>query len=211
MEEHTLVFNNATLMREGVQLVGGLHMSLNSGDLLMVQGANGSGKSTLLKAIAGLFPLAEGSIDWNGTPITQSEYYPNNVLYLGHKRGLRLNMSVLDNVKFWARMRRNSELVEAALHYFDLEAVVNVNCYTLSAGWQQRVALTRLLTMPSSLWLLDEPVANLDEGATSLLHSLIMSRIEQKGIVVMTTHAEVQGDQHKILDLNAVGGAGKVH
>lgn len=210
MEQHTLVFNNTTLLREGVQLVSGLHMSLNSGDLLMVQGANGSGKSTLLKAMAGLFPLASGSIDWNGKPVAQSEHYPNNILYLGHKRGLRLSMSVLDNVKFWAQMRGNNELIGAALHYFDLEAVASAPCHTLSAGWQQRVALTRLLTMPSSLWLLDEPTANLDEEATSLLHSLIMSRIEQKGIVVMTTHADVQGDKHKTLDLNAVGG-GRMH
>lgn len=210
MEQHTLSFNNATLTREGVELVGGLHMSLQSGDLLMVQGANGSGKSTLLKAMAGLFTLSDGSIDWNGTPIARSEHYPNNVLYLGHKRGLRPDMSVLDNVKFWADMRQNSELVEAALHYFDLEPVAHAACNTLSAGWQQRVALTRLLTMPSSLWLLDEPTANLDEEAVALLHSLIMSRIEQKGIVVMTTHADVQGETHKTLDLNAVR-SGKVH
>ena len=210
MEKHTLIFNNTSITREGVPLVRDLHMSLNSGDLLMVQGANGSGKSTLLKAMAGLFDLSGGSIDWNGTPIRKSDHYPNNVLYLGHKRGLRLTMSVRDNVSFWAKMRKNDELIDAALHYFDLESVANAPCHTLSAGWQQRVALTRLLTMPSSLWLLDEPTANLDEEATSLLHSLIMTRIEQKGIVVMTTHAEVQGEQHKTLDLNAVGG-GKVH
>jgi len=210
MEQHTLIFNDTTIIREGVSLLAGLHMSLNSGDLLMVQGANGSGKSTLLKAMAGLFPVARGSIDWNGDKVHTHAGYPNNLLYLGHKRGLRLQMSVRDNVAFWAKMRGNEELVQAALHYFDLEPVADAPCSMLSAGWQQRVALTRLLTMPSAIWLLDEPTANLDEEATGLLHSLVMSRIEQKGIVVMTTHADVQGERHKTLDLNAVGG-GKVH
>jgi heme exporter protein A len=206
MEQHTLSFNDTTITREGVALVSGLHMSLSSGDLLMVQGANGSGKSTLLKAIAGLFPVSGGSIDWYGAPVTQHAGYPNDLLFLGHKRGLRLEMSVLDNVRFWARMRKTDELVDAALHYFDLESVAHAECRMLSAGWQQRVALTRLITMPSILWLLDEPTANLDDEATSLLHSLIMSRIEQKGIVIMTTHAQVQGEKHKTLDLNAARG-----
>ncbi|MFO0109834.1 MAG: heme ABC exporter ATP-binding protein CcmA [Alphaproteobacteria bacterium] len=204
MEQHSLTLDNISVAREGVPLIHGLHMTINPGDLLMVEGANGSGKSTLLQCLAGLLPLASGKVLLGATPLTSTPDYPNNLLYLGHKRGLQANISVRGNVAFWARIRRNPELTNVALHYFDLEDVADMPCRMLSAGWQQRVALTRLITMPARLWLLDEPMANLDEGGAALLHSLIMSRIEQKGIVIMTTHAQVQGERHKRLDLTSI-------
>jgi heme exporter protein A len=204
MEEHNLTLEGIGVAREGVMLIHGLHMTLTPGDLLMVEGANGSGKSTLLKCLAGLMPLASGQIRYGAHPLTAHPHYPEHLLYLGHKRGLQINLPVRHNVAFWARVRGNPELTSAALHYFDLEDVADVPCRMLSAGWQQRVALTRLITMPAKLWLLDEPIANLDEEGVALLHSLIMSRLEQKGIIIMTTHAQVQGDRHKRLNLSAI-------
>ena len=184
------------LARDGIPMTAPISVSLEGSDLLAIRGPNGVGKSTLLKTIAGLLPAESGEIRVNGA-------WPSAVpiLYLGHKRGLVSSMSVYDNVAFWAAQYDARELISAALHYFDLDEVADVPVHTLSAGWQQRVALTRLITIPSPLWLLDEPVSNLDADAGELLQSLIQSRLEQGGMVAMTSHMNVQGDNVKILEL----------
>ena len=200
MISNSLVFQNLQVARDGQVLVHGLTYRLNGGDLLIIKGRNGSGKSTLLKTVAGLVPVAGGEIIQNGTTLTKdSQPRP---LYLGHKRGLNLGLSVADNVKHWARRTDNMELDHAALHYFDLEGLEEVPLHTLSAGWQQRVALTRLITMPAITWLLDEPTANLDRDGMELLHNLIQTRIEQQGIILMTSHADIQGEGFKTINIS---------
>jgi ABC-type cobalamin/Fe3+-siderophores transport system ATPase subunit len=72
MEQHSLTLDNISVAREGVPLIHGLHMTINPGDLLMVEGANGSGKSTLLQCLAGLLPLASGKVLLGATPLTST-------------------------------------------------------------------------------------------------------------------------------------------
>ncbi len=199
MKSNTLELNNLQIARDGQVLVHGLTYRLNGGDILLVQGHNGSGKSTLLKTIAGLLAPASGEIHLNGEP---AHRHPHRPVFIGHKRGLTLSMSVADNVRLWAEASDNMELYAAALHYFDLEGLEDVTLSQLSAGWQQRVALTRLITMPAFLWLLDEPIANLDHDGIALLHNLIQTRSEQGGIILMTSHADVQGEAIKKLNLS---------
>ena len=196
MKSNSFALTDLVIARDGSPLTAPISVSLAGGELLAVRGANGSGKSTLLKTIAGLLPPESGSIRVNGQWPAQVP-----ILYLGHKRGLVGSMSVDDNVSFWANMYQCAELVPAALHYFDLEEVADVPVEQLSAGWQQRVALTRLITVPSPLWLLDEPISNLDEEAGALLQSLIQSRLEQGGMALMTSHRSIQGEKVKILEL----------
>jgi len=193
---NSLVLDSVVVARDGVALSDPISLTLAGGELLLVRGANGSGKSTFLKMLAGLLQPLSGSIQLNGV-------WPRAVpvLYIGHKRGLVGSMRVYDNIAFWAKACGCPELIPAALHYFDLEEVADVAVQQLSAGWQQRVALTRLVTFPSPLWLLDEPLSNLDDAAAGLLQSLIQSRTEQGGMVVMTSHIELQGYNIKHLKI----------
>jgi heme exporter protein A len=199
MNSNSLELDNLRIARDGQELIHGLTYRLAAGELLLIQGKNGSGKTTLLKTIAGLLPSAGGDIRINGTPLRQALPRP---LFIGHKRGLNLSMSVFDNVALWARLTDSVELIDAALHYFDLDGIESVPLHTLSAGWQQRVALTRLITMPSIVWLLDEPLANLDSDGIALLHQLVQTRLEQGGIALMTSHAEMQGEKVKKLNIS---------
>ncbi len=200
MKSNSLELKSLTVTRDGALLIPTLNYRLESGEMLIVAGANGSGKSSLLKCIAGLLPSAGGGILLNGLPI--SDCARDCITYLGHQRGLSLAMSVMDNVAFWGRAYDRYDVVDAALHYFDLDDIADVPVRTLSAGWQQRVALTRLITQPGFLWLLDEPTANLDQQGVNLLHSLLEARLEQGGITLMTTHANVEGEKVKTLDLS---------
>jgi heme exporter protein A len=194
--------HDVALARQGMVLFSGVNLTLDAGDLLIVQGANGSGKSSLLKLLAGLLPITQGHVTLEDVPLHTHASFPHHALYIGHQRALYPQISVYDNVAFWANISGNKETIDAALHYFDLEEMRDFPLHLLSEGWKQRVALTRLLTMPKTLWLLDEPTANLDQEAIALLHSLISTRVEQGGVVVMTTHAQVKGERFKTLNIN---------
>ncbi|MFZ4542233.1 MAG: heme ABC exporter ATP-binding protein CcmA [Rickettsiales bacterium] len=191
--------DSVVIARDGAVLSAPITFELVAGEMLAIQGSNGSGKSTLLRTLAGLLPAHSGAVRVN-------ELSPTHMrpLYFGHKNGLSPSMSVLDNVSFWAKAAGYPELVGAALRYFDLDDIPGAIVNELSAGWQQRVALTRLITMPNTLWLLDEPTANLDAEGVALLQSLMQSRLEQGGIIVVATHFQMQGGNLKILNLSPV-------
>jgi heme exporter protein A len=200
MKSNSLELIDLHVARDGEVLIHGLTYRIEAGDLLIVRGKNGSGKSTLLKTIAGLIPPAGGLIRLNGEPYNLDTH--SRPLYLGHRRGLTPSLSVGDNVRIWSHLAGNDDLYEAALHYFDLEGLEEVPLHTLSAGWQQRAALTRLITIPATLWLLDEPIANLDEEGIELLHNLIQVRKEQGGMILMTSHAIIQGEGIKSINIS---------
>jgi heme exporter protein A len=199
MKSNSLVIDSLVIGREGAALSAPLSFSLQAGDILLLQGANGSGKSTLLKMLAGLLPVQHGSISSNN-----QWPHARPPLYLGHKRGLFLEMNVADNVLFWAKLAGTPELAAAAMRYFDLDDAAHITVRELSAGWQQRVALTRLITMQNHLWLLDEPTANLDSECIALLQSLLQARAEQGGMIVIASHLQMQGGSIKSLHLSGL-------
>lgn len=187
MKSNSFNCNALIVGRDEAACAAPISLTLDAGSLLAVYGANGSGKSTLLKTLAGLLPAISGSYRF--------ESESDTLLYVGHRHGMLGELSVRDNVAFWAQCHGVTELTATALHYFDLEPFAHLPLGELSAGWQQRVALTRLITMPAAFWLLDEPAANLDREGTSLLHSLLQTRIEQRGIVLLTSHSPWSGER----------------
>jgi heme exporter protein A len=199
MKRNTIALDGLCIGRDGAALAPPITCMLEGGDMLAVMGSNGSGKSTLLKCVAGLVRPVSGTV-----AILSGEdgVAPPRPLYIGHRGGLSAGMSVYDNVAFWAKASGHPELIAAALEYFDLADITDIGVDTLSAGWRQRVALTRLITMPTGIWLLDEPTSHLDAGGISLLQSLIQTRLEQGGIILIATHMELQGERIKKININ---------
>lgn len=165
-----------------------LGFCLDEGGLLILRGANGSGKTTLLQHLSGLLAPEYGDVCWNGTPIRKNPEFLPSLCYVGHKNAIKLALTVGENLRFWARMYGREMVLQAAMRFFDLERMEHVRARDLSAGWQRRVALTRLLLSPAKLWLLDEPTNFLDEEAVMLFTSMVESRVQQGGIVVIASH-----------------------
>lgn len=182
---------NLRVSRSGEVLFANLGFSLLEGGLLLVSGANGSGKTTLLKILAGLLPPDEGQVVWEGVQIKNPADYEGAALYIGHKNAVKLDATVAENLAFWADIAGDGMLLPAAIHYFQLEPYLYMPCWQLSAGWQRRVALSRLMTCPTPLWFLDEPATNLDAEGVMLLEELIRGRLSQGGLVIMAAHAQV--------------------
>lgn len=193
MESNSLELVDLVIGREGIPLCSPMNLRAGAGDIVAIRGQNGSGKSTLLKTLVGLLPPISGEV--RITPSAEP------MGYIGHRSGMLTEMSVEANVRFWANASGCPELAIAAFYYFGLSDILDVTLHTLSAGWQQRVSLTRLITIPSKIWILDEPASNLDEEGAGLLHGLIETRYQQGGIVVLATHGTVQAKNIKIIEI----------
>ncbi|MEQ1789559.1 MAG: cytochrome c biogenesis heme-transporting ATPase CcmA [Rickettsiales bacterium] len=165
-----------------------LGFCLQEGSLLLLKGANGSGKTTLLKILSGLLPPDSGKILWSEKPIRDNNDFKRDMMVIGHKSGVKADATVYENLEFWAKLYGTELLIPAALSFYNLNPFSDVPAAQLSAGWQRRIALARLIVSPCKLWLLDEPTNFLDEDAVMLTASLIESRVKQGGIVIVASH-----------------------
>jgi heme exporter protein A len=165
-----------------------LGFCLQEGSLLLLKGPNGSGKTTLIRILCGLMPPDSGKISWEGASIENNDAFKRELMMIGHKSAVKLDLTVEENLVFWARLYGTEMLVPAALKFFDLIPFREVLTNQLSAGWQRRVALARLIVAPCKLWLLDEPTNFLDDEAVQLTASLIETRVKQGGVVVVASH-----------------------
>lgn len=173
-----------------------LELQLAAGELLHLHGHNGSGKTTLLRMLCGLLLPAEGVIRWRGEDIRDlGENYTGELLYLGHKRALKEDLTALENLRICCVLDGNP-VSEAegweALEQIGLAGFEDLPCRVLSQGQKKRVALARLLVTKTRLWLLDEPFNALDKAAVELLQGVIQRHVESGGLVLLTTHQEVR-------------------
>lgn len=179
---------NLTCVRGDAVLFRDLGFCLTPGSLLLLKGPNGIGKTSLLKILCGLLPPDHGQVTWVGDPIAGNEAFKRDMMVVGHKSAVKLESTVEENIRFWARLYSTDMLVPAAMKYFDLTAFKDTPAGELSAGWQRRVALARLIVAPCRLWLLDEPTNFLDDVGVQLTASLIESRVSQGGMVIAASH-----------------------
>jgi heme exporter protein A len=182
-----LLADNLTIERGGRTVFNGLSFRMASGQALLVTGPNGAGKTTLLRTIAGLLSPTAGRVTLSGgnrdlTVAEQSHF-------VGHLNAVKANLSVAENAAFWARFLGGSVgLVDRALALFGLAALADIPAGFLSAGQRRRLALARLLVVSRPLWLLDEPTAALDTGATTILVETIDAHVKEGGLAVVATH-----------------------
>ncbi len=162
--------------------------SLLPGSIHILKGINGSGKTSLLKIMAGLIKADSGQMSWNNKPIDYEQYYKHSMSYLGHENAIKANLSVIDNLLLWADLKDTQLLLGPAIAHFGLSEVIDTKCKYLSAGWQRRVALARMIISNGKLWLLDEPEANLDEGSRELLLKLLQVKINSGGMAIIASH-----------------------
>lgn len=165
--------------------------------VLSVRGKNGSGKSSLLAILAGVLPPSEGELLFAEQNVYQAkEAYGVHVNYVPHTLGLWPELTVRENLWFWAKMKLTEECVDAAIEYWQLENLLHTPVRMLSAGWQKRIALARAMACPAEIWLLDEPFAHLDAHGQSLLLNLMQIRAMREGIIIFSqaeSESELQG------------------
>ena len=185
-----LELQNLAFERDDCPLFEGLSESLGAGDILQISGPNGCGKTTLLHILTTLNSPSHGRILWRGEETRRSSSYLDNLAFIGHQPGLKLALTPLENMAWYARLHKLSEQadLDAVLERMGLNACRDMPCHTLSAGQLRRVALAILHLREASLWLLDEPLTALDQEAVADLESLFKTHLAEGGIIVFSSH-----------------------
>lgn len=185
-----LTCHELTLRRGERMLFQNLGFTAAAGSILIICGDNGSGKTTLLRSIALFNDVDEGEMRWCGDLLVgrRCKIYRQNIAYLGHQNALLANFTVREYLNFWAGMRGTEIMLPAVWETFALHDVLDVKCGELSCGWQKRIALARLMLHNVVLWILDEPLVNLDQKTQNLTMQVLKIRAEQGGIVIFSTN-----------------------
>ncbi|WP_133501081.1 heme ABC exporter ATP-binding protein CcmA [Cognatilysobacter terrigena] len=175
--------------RDDEPVFGPLDLSVDVGEVLLVQGGNGAGKTTLLRVLAGLLRADAGDVRIDGRLATPAER-AGVIGYVGHLSGLKGDLSTLENLDYLAGLqgRRPGLTAEDALDLVGLAGYEDQLARQLSAGQRKRLALARLWLSPCPLWLLDEPYANLDLEGIELVNRLIRLHLDDGGATLLTTH-----------------------
>lgn len=177
------------LSRGGRILLSGLTFSLNPGQLALVMGPNGTGKTTLLRAIAGLAPPTRGQIRLAGRPIDRLESQERALFaYQAHLEAVKKDLTIDENLLITSRIRGTLDKIHEVVAELGLGALTGRPVRNLSAGQKRRVTLANLRLSGAKLWLLDEPLTNLDQAGQALVAGWLDRHLAGGGIAVVATH-----------------------
>lgn len=181
-----------------------MSFTLRSGDMAQLEGVNGAGKTSLMRIIAGLARPENGAVLWNQDSIhDHTAPYHENLLYIGHKLGLKDVLSAYENLAFYQASfaKPNRQSILDALEKTGLGEHTDSYIKHLSAGQQRRVALARLYLTPACVWLLDEPFTAIDKHGVAQLIDLFKQHAQNGGIILFTSHQHIDDDSIKRITL----------
>ena len=166
-------------------------LEVGESEIVLVQGPNGAGKSTLLRVCAGLLRIESGRAEVLGHDlVTDRAAVRRSVGLLGHDTALYDDLTVEQNLRFWARAARiDDDAVPAALDRLGVaERLRDVAVRNLSAGQRRRTALAAVVVRRPRLWLLDEPHSGLDQSGRDLIDQVILDAASAGATVMLASH-----------------------
>lgn len=195
---------NLSCIRDDRLLFENLSFSLFPSEVLVIEGRNGSGKTSLLRILCGFRLQDDGDIEWCGRSITHSSsMYSEELTYVGHKNGIKDDLTVEENLKMGRALGIASDLTDAqVLQRVGLSGFEDVQALNLSAGQRRRLSLARLLLTTSRVWILDEPFTSLDTHGISVFEEMMQEHVNRQGMLIMTSHHPVHLPEANIKRIN---------
>lgn len=183
--------HDAVVLLDRFPALAGVDLVADPGEVIHLRGPNGAGKTTLLRTCAGLLPVVKGSAAILGVDVVaRPRAIRRRIGMLTHDDGLYADLTVADNVTFWARAAGSTaEAAAEALAYCGLDGRLHdVVAARLSAGQRRRTALAALIARRPELWLLDEPHAGLDRAGRDLLDGVVRSAAAAGATILFASH-----------------------
>lgn len=178
----------------GIEALRGVSLKVRPGEVFGLVGPNGAGKTTLLKVASGLLFPETGTVVCDGRDITR---HPKQAAaFIGlmpDPLGVYTDVSAWEYLEFFARLQaiplnQIKGRIDAAVDLMGLRPWLADEVETLSAGWQRRLALGRVLLADTPVLLLDEPAAGLDVSARSELLGLVRRLAESGRTLIVSSH-----------------------
>ncbi|MGC9669051.1 ABC transporter ATP-binding protein [Planosporangium sp. 12N6] len=192
LKDVTKVFPDGTLAVDNVSL------DVAAGEFMVLLGPSGCGKSTVLRMIAGLEDATSGAILLNGEPANHLPPRERGVAMVFQDFALYPHMSVGDNIGFPLRLSgvepaTRAEQVAQVASALGIGDVLERKPSQLSGGQRQRVAMGRAIVRRPGLFLMDEPLSNLDSGLRAELRAEISGLVRELGVTcVYVTHDQAE-------------------
>ena len=191
-----------------------INLNVQDKEFLVLVGPSGCGKSTLLRIIAGLEFPTSGNVFINGQWVNRVPPKDRNIAFVFQSYALYSHMNVYDNISFSLRMKKVDkniikEKVDYAAKVLGIESQLNKKPAQLSGGQRQRVALGRAIVRDPQVFLLDEPLSNLDAKLRSDMRKELIHLQRELGVtMIYVTHDQVEamtmGDRIVVLFNGAI-------
>ena len=191
MNNHILNLKGISVEKNDVCILEDINLEIKQGDFLNIYGSNGAGKTTLLKLLSGLTEPTAGEIKFN------NDDFMDKVFILGHKNGIKLNLTVLENLQFTSN-NQDIKKIKSVIEKYELTSKMNILTKYLSHGQQKRVALMKAMINDYDVWLLDEPYSGLDQAGEEILDNILLDHIKNSGVAVITNHKEIKKEKINI-------------
>ena len=187
-----LIVKDLSIERLDKKIFENINLSLSPGNITILKGKNGSGKTTLLKAILNLLEPSFGSIYWKGKLLKKNLYdFYNHVTYIGDTTSSLRKLTIKDNINIWKKFflsNINDAQIETALKTLKLDNYLNKKVGTLSFGETKKLEFLRLIMENKKVWILDEPLSNLDEDSIELMKQTFEDHTAKQGSIIFSSH-----------------------
>ena len=221
----SVVLKNLVKTYDGKKnIIDNINLEIKDKEFVVLVGSSGCGKSTILRLISGLEDITEGEILIDNSVVNNLHPKDRNIAFVFQSYALYPHMSVYENIAFGLKMRHVDkktidEKVKNAAKALNLEELLDRKPRQLSGGQRQRVALGRAIVRNPKVFLMDEPLSNLDANLRVQMRAEIkrLHRELQTTFIYVThdqTEALTMGDKIVVLDkgkIQQIGSADEIY
>src|SRR6266513_469835 len=201
----------AKVYPDGTRAVDDFTLEIRDGEFVVIVGPSGSGKTTALRMVAGLEQISEGTIAIGDRVVNHVPARDRNIAMVFQTYALYPHLSVFENIAFGLKVKKLARpvikrRVEQAADLLELEDLLDRKPRAPSGGQRQRVAMGRAIVREPSLFLMDEPLSNLDAKLRVQMRSEVLRVHRSIGVTtVYVTHDQTEamtlGDRVAVMRL----------
>ena len=189
-----ILVKDLSIERSNKKIFENVNLSLGSGKIVLLKGKNGSGKTTLLKTILNVIEPSFGSIYWKGKLLKKNLYdFYNHVTYIADKTSSLKKLTVKDNINIWKKIflsNISNSQVENILKTLKLDIYLDQKVNSLSFGETKKLEFLRLIIENKKIWILDEPLSNLDDESIDVIAQTFEDHRSNEGSIIFSSHQE---------------------